>query len=340
MHKGDLAMGVAFQLEPSVDRFVKAPPRKMLIEGKWVDAASGKTFATVESRDRERARPTSPRATPRTSTGPCEAARKAFDDGPWPQMAPTERRRICCKLADLIETHGEELAQLETLDNGKPICEAANVDMPLAAGTFRYYAGWATKIDGETIPVRPRPQFFNYTLREPVGVCGQIIPWNFPLLMAAWKLGPALACGNTVVLKPAEQTPLIGAAPRRAARWRRAFPAGVVNIVTGFGETAGAALVRASGRRQDRVHRLDRGGQAHHARRRRQPEAGLARARRQVAEHRLRRRRPRRPPCKGAAHRRSSSTRASAAAPARACSSSRRSTTRFAAAARHDGRER
>ena len=240
MHKGDLAMGVAFQLEPSVDRFVKAPPRKMLIGGKWVDAVSGKTFATVNPADGSELA--------RVAEGDAEdvdraakAARKAFDDGPWPHMAPTERQRILLKVADLIETHGKELAQLETLDNGKALFETENVDIPQAAGTFRYYAGWVNKITGETSPTDPG--YFNFTLREPVGVCGQIIPWNFPLLMAAWKLGPALACGNTVVLKPAEQTPLT-ALRLGELLLEAGVPEGVVNIVPGFGETAGAAIVR------------------------------------------------------------------------------------------------
>jgi len=155
-------------------------------------------------------------------------------------MTPSERGRALWKLADLIESHGEEFAQLETLDNGKPISVARVADIPLVVDHFRYYAGWATKVEGETIPVSV-PGFLNYTLREPVGVVGQIIPWNFPLLMAAWKLGAALACGNTVVLKPAEQTPL--SALRLGELLEEAgFPAGVVNIVTGFGETAGAAI--------------------------------------------------------------------------------------------------
>ena len=165
------------------------------------------------------------------------AARRAFEGGPWRRMTPSRARALLWKLADLIEEHAEEFAQLETLDNGKPLAVARVADVPLVVDHFRYYAGWATKIEGETIPVSgpTAPRFLNYTLREPVGVVGQIIPWNFPLLMAAWKLGAALACGNTVVLKPAEQTPL--SALRLASCSSEAgFPAGVVNIVTGFGE--------------------------------------------------------------------------------------------------------
>jgi acyl-CoA reductase-like NAD-dependent aldehyde dehydrogenase len=233
-------MGVAVQLEPKVEQFVKAPVRKMLIGGKWVESASGKTFPSVNPADGSELA--------RVAEGDKEdvdraakAARKAFDDGPWPRMAPHQRERILLKVADLIEQHGTELAQLETLDNGKSLFESKNVDIPQAATTFRYYAGWVNKITGETNPTDPG--FFHFTLREPVGVCGQIIPWNFPLLMAAWKLGPALACGNTVVLKPAEQTPLT--ALRLGELLQEAgVPDGVVNIVPGYGETAGAAIVR------------------------------------------------------------------------------------------------
>jgi aldehyde dehydrogenase (NAD+) len=231
-------MGVAVKLESRVETFVKAP-RKMLIDGKWVEAASGKTFDTVN--------PATGKRLARVAEGEAEdidravkAARKAFDASPWAQAAPTDRQRILLAIADLIEKHAEELAQLETLDNGKSINESRNVDIPSAAATFRYYAGWCDKIYGETIP--SNPAFFNFTLREPVGVCGQIIPWNFPLLMAAWKLAPGIACGNTMVLKPAEQTPLT-ALRLGELLLEAGVPAGVVNIVTGFG-SAGAALVR------------------------------------------------------------------------------------------------
>src|SRR6185369_10865887 len=173
-----------------------------------------------------------------------QAARRAFDEGPWPHEAPAHRTKTLLAIADLIDKHREELAYLETLDNGKTIFESLNIDVPRAAEVFRYYAGWPTKIFGETNP--SDPSFFNFTLREPVGVCGQIIPWNFPLLMAAWKLAPALACGNTVVLKPAEQTPLT--ALRLGELLQEAgIPNGVVNIVPGFGETAGAALAEHPG---------------------------------------------------------------------------------------------
>jgi aldehyde dehydrogenase (NAD+) len=233
-------MGAAVQLDPSVQSFVGAKARQMLIDGKWVDSASGKTFETVN--------PANGEVLARVAEGDKEdvdravkAARRAFDGGPWPHMRPVERQRLLLRIADLIEQHGEELAQLETLDNGKSLFESRNVDIPAAAETFRYYAGWVTKITGETNPADET--FFSFTLREPVGVCGQIIPWNFPLLMAAWKLGPALACGNTSVLKPAEQTPLT-ALRLGELLLEAGVPAGVVNIVPGFGETAGAAVVR------------------------------------------------------------------------------------------------
>jgi phenylacetaldehyde dehydrogenase len=174
-----------------------------------------------------------------------KAARAAFDSGPWSRMTASERGRAIWKLADLIEQHLQEFAELETLDNGKPLKVARAADVPLAVDLFRYMAGWATKIEGNTIPISvpytPGAKYHAYTLREPVGVVGQIIPWNFPLLMAAWKLGPALATGCTVVIKPAEQTPLsclrLGELVQEAG-----IPDGVVNIVPGYGETAGAAL--------------------------------------------------------------------------------------------------
>ena len=174
-----------------------------------------------------------------------KAARRAFEEGPWSRMTPSERGRIIWRIGDLILEHLDELAQLESLDNGKPFAVAQAADVPLSADLFHYMAGWATKIEGNTInisvPYMPGANFHSYTLREPVGVVGQIIPWNFPLLMAAWKLGPALATGNTIVLKPAEQTPLT--ALRLAELIAEAgVPDGVVNVVPGFGETAGAAL--------------------------------------------------------------------------------------------------
>ncbi len=217
-------------------------PRKMLINGKWVESASGKTFPTYN--------PATADVLAQIAEGDAEdinravaAARAAFDKGPWSKMSASQRGRIIWKIGDLIEQNLEELAQLESLDNGKPLKIARVADIPLAAELFRYMAGWATKIEGNTIPITGAPanKFLAYTLREPVGVAGQIIPWNFPLLMAAWKLGPALAVGCTVVLKPAEQTPLT-ALRLGELMLEAGLPEGVVNIVPGYGETAGAAL--------------------------------------------------------------------------------------------------
>ncbi len=216
-----------------------AKPKKLLIDGKFVDAESGKTFETRN--------PATDEVLAKVAEGgkadvdkAVKAARKAFEEGKWRKLTATHRANMMLKLADLIEKNADEFAQLETLDNGKPIKESRYFDIPAVVETFRYYAGWATKLEGETIG--NNPDFFTYTLREPIGVIGQIIPWNFPLLMAAWKLGPALACGNTLILKPAEQTPLtalrLGELVMEAG-----FPEGVVNIVTGFGAgSAGEAL--------------------------------------------------------------------------------------------------
>jgi phenylacetaldehyde dehydrogenase len=228
------------ELHKNVASFI-AKPRKMLIGGEWVESASGKLFDTynpstgdVLARVAEGDRTDIDRAV--------TAARKAFDSGPWPNMSPSERGRLLWKLADLLEQYLEEFAELESLDNGKPVSVARVADVPLAVDLFRYMAGWATKIEGNTIPISVSgAQYFAYTRREPVGVIGQIIPWNFPLLMAVWKLGPALAVGCTIVMKPAEQTPL-SALRLGELIMEAGFPAGVVNIVPGFGETAGAAL--------------------------------------------------------------------------------------------------
>jgi phenylacetaldehyde dehydrogenase len=230
-------------LDRRVEEFV-ATPRQLFINGQWVDAASGKTFETPD--------PATGQTLARIAEGDAEdinravkAARKAFEEGPWSRMTPSERGRIVWKIGDLILEHTDELAQLESLDNGKPFVVAQAADVPLAADLFHYMAGWATKIEGNTInisvPYMPGANFHSYTLREPIGVVGQIIPWNFPLLMAAWKLGPALAAGCTVVLKPAEQTPLSALLLAELIA-EAGVPEGVVNVVPGFGETAGAAL--------------------------------------------------------------------------------------------------
>jgi phenylacetaldehyde dehydrogenase len=235
-------------LDRKVEEFIAAP-RQLFINGQWSDAASGKTFETPN--------PATGEILARVAEGDAEdinravrAARQAFDNGPWSRMTPSERGRIIWRIGDLILEHTDELAQLESLDNGKPFAVAQAADVPLAADLFHYMAGWATKIEGNTInisvPYMPGANFHSYTLREPIGVVGQIIPWNFPLLMAAWKLGPALTTGNCVVLKPAEQTPLT--ALRLAELIAEAgVPEGVVNVVPGFGETAGAALAAHMG---------------------------------------------------------------------------------------------
>jgi aldehyde dehydrogenase (NAD+) len=214
-------------------------PTQLLIDGQWREAVSGKRFETLNP------------ATGEVITFVAEAdkadvdlavkaARKAFEEGPWSKLTATDRGKVLSKLADLIMEHRDELAALETMDSGKPISDARNIDVPLVADCFEYYAGWANKVHGETIPV-PGP-FLNYTLREPIGVVGQIVAWNFPMLLAAWKMAPALATGNTVVLKPAEQTPL--SALRLGELCLEAgIPPGVVNVLPGFGPTAGAGLV-------------------------------------------------------------------------------------------------
>jgi phenylacetaldehyde dehydrogenase len=238
-----MKMGLIGTVNAAVRDFL-SQPHQLLIDGKWVPPAGGQRFpvenpangdtisqvAKGEAADIDRA---------------VLAARKAFE-GPWSKISASDRGRLLWKIADLIEAHADELAQLESLDNGKPFAVARAADVPLAADIFRYMAGWTTKISGKTFPVSvpytPGAEYFAYTSKEPVGVAGQIIPWNFPLLMASWKLAPALAAGCTVVLKPAEQTPL--SALRLGQLIQEAgLPAGVVNVITGFGE-AGAHLAQ------------------------------------------------------------------------------------------------
>jgi phenylacetaldehyde dehydrogenase len=230
-------------------RHFSSSTRALLIDGKFEQAASGKTFDTLN--------PASGEVLASIAEGDAhdidravQSARRAFDDGPWSRMTASERGRILHRIGDLIIEHADELAELDCLDNGKPLSIARAADIPLAADLFWYMAGWATKLNGGTInpsvPYMPGAEFHAYSLREPVGVVGQIIPWNFPLLMAAWKLGPALATGCTVVLKPAEQTPL-SAVRLGELMLEAGLPNGVVNIVTGFGETAGAALAAHPG---------------------------------------------------------------------------------------------
>ena len=226
-----------------VRKFLAKSPLKLLIDGEWVPPADGKTFEVMNPADGSKLAQVS-QGSARDIDRAVRAARAAFETGPWRRMPGRERGRLLYKLADLLEKNLEEFAQLESLDNGKPVAVARAADVPLTIEHFRYYAGWADKLEGETIPVAPpydpKGMYLNYTVRDPVGVVGQIIPWNFPLLMAAWKLGAALCCGCTVILKPAEQTPLT--ALRLGELFVEAgFPKGVVNIVTGFGDT-GAAL--------------------------------------------------------------------------------------------------
>jgi aldehyde dehydrogenase (NAD+) len=214
-------------------------PTQLLIGGRFQDALSGKTFATINPATEEVLAEVAEADAPDVDAA-VKAARAAFNKKDWRNMAARDRSKLLWKLGDLIMQYADELALMETMDNGKPLFESRNVDIPLAAETFYYYAGWCTKIEGETIPVPGN--YLNYTLREPYGVCGIITPWNFPLLMAAWKLAPALACGNTAILKIAEETPLTGLRLGQLCQ-EAGFPDGVVNVVPGFGETAGRALV-------------------------------------------------------------------------------------------------
>lgn len=227
------------QVHPKVEAFLKDSPKKLFIGGKFVESASGKKIKSYN---------------PATGEVLCEAyeadeqdvnravelAEKAFH-GEWSKISSSERSRMLWKLADLIEENLEPMAQLETLDNGKPIRETRNADVPLVIDHFRYYAGWVNKFSGEVINNSLHPHMFTYTRREPIGVCGQIIPWNFPLLMAAWKLGAALATGNVVILKSAEDTPLSVLFLAELIQ-QAGFPEGVVNIITGRGTVAGSAM--------------------------------------------------------------------------------------------------
>src|SRR5215472_15714138 len=237
-------MNIAQPISADLQSYL-ATSRKLLINGELVEAVSGKSFpvydpstgqvmahvAEADAADVDKA---------------VKAARKAVDEGPWPRMSPSERGRAMWQLADLIEQHAEEFATLESLDNGKPLAVARVADVPLTIDMFRYMAGWATKLTGTTIPISFPGEYLAYTLREPVGVVAQIIPWNFPLLMAAWKLAPALATGCTVVLKVAEQTPLSGLRLGELVA-EAGIPDGVINVLAGYGETAGAALAAHDG---------------------------------------------------------------------------------------------
>ncbi len=229
------------QISPCVDAFLKRQPR-LLIDGQWLAAARGDSFAVLN--------PATGLPIADAAAGDeidvdraVAAARRAFDRGPWPAMGGAQRASLLWRLSDLLLAHADELADLETLDNGKPRSDTRRVDLPVASELLRYYAGWATKLKGETTQIGDPGDYQAYTMREPIGVVGQIIPWNFPLLMAILKIAPALAAGCTLVLKPAEETPLT-ALRLGDLIVEAGFPPGVVNIVTGFGETAGAALAR------------------------------------------------------------------------------------------------
>ena len=220
-------------------RSFAAGPHRLVIGGERAEAADGRTFETLD--------PATGRAIAEVSYAGAKdvdravrAAREAFDDGRWSGIAAAKRTRAMLALAHAVEAHADELADLESLDNGKPLKLAKRVDVPLTVEHLRYFAGWPTKIAGETLPVA-QPDMHCYTRREPVGVCAQIIPWNFPLLMAAWKVAPALAAGCTTVLKPAEQTPLTALRLGELAL-EAGLPEGVLNVITGDGET-GAVLV-------------------------------------------------------------------------------------------------
>ncbi len=222
------------------DTLAPVRPGKLIIDGQAVDAASGATFETRNPAT-ESLITTVAEAGAEDVDRAVRAARAAFESGPWPKMKAADRARVLHRLGDLILANADEIARLETMDNGKPIFESRHIDIPMVAGCFHYFSGWASKLTGDTTNVSPA--FFTYTLREPVGVVGAIIPWNFPMIMVGWKAAPALAAGNTVIVKPAAETPLsairIGELALEAG-----LPPGVLNIVPGRGSVAGEAMVR------------------------------------------------------------------------------------------------
>ncbi len=211
---------------------------ELFIDNAWVSPVDGSSFETLNPATGESIA-TVAAAGPKDVDRAVKAARHALENGPWSTMDAADRGRLLFRLAELVEKNAAELAALESLNCGKTITDSKG-DLEGVVNTLRYYAGWADKIEGRTVPVRG--SFLSYTLRQPVGVVGQIIPWNFPLLMLAWKWGPALACGNTILLKPAEQTPLTALAIAELAV-EAGFPKGVINILNGMGETTGAAMV-------------------------------------------------------------------------------------------------
>jgi acyl-CoA reductase-like NAD-dependent aldehyde dehydrogenase len=224
------------------DTLAPVRPAKLIINGEAVNAASGETFTTTNPATEEAICEVA-KAGPEDVDRAVRAARAAFE-GPWAKMKPAERQRALWKLGDLILEHGDEIARLETLDNGKPIFESRQVDIPMVAGCFHYFSGWTTKLTGETIPVNPGT--FTFTLREPLGVVGAIIPWNFPMIMVGWKAAPALAAGNCVIIKPAAETPLTAVRIGELAL-EAGLPPGVFNVLPGPGSSAGAAMVRHPG---------------------------------------------------------------------------------------------
>lgn len=232
------------QLHEKTLEFLRSGPKKLLIGGAWVDAAGGETFAAINPATGEELVQVAAAGAEDVDRA-VQAARRAFDEGAWGKMNGVQRGDLLWKIADMLEAHTQEFAELETLDNGKTFRVSSKVDVPQAAKHFRYYAGWASKLEGSTVPVS-YPNQLVYTLREPMGVVGAIIPWNFPLMMAAWKLAPALACGNTCILKPAEETPLT-ALRLGELMMEAGIPEGVVNILTGYGVPAGSSLVEHNG---------------------------------------------------------------------------------------------
>jgi aldehyde dehydrogenase (NAD+) len=225
------------------DTLAPVRPGKLIIDGQAVDSVSGRTFETRNPATEELVTHVAEAGAEDVDLA-VQAARRAFDEGPWRRMKAAERARILHRLGDLILANAEELGRLETFDNGKPIFESKLIDAPMAAGCFHYFSGWATKLTGDTVPVNA--SYFTYTLREPMGVIGAIIPWNFPMIMVGWKCGPALAAGNTVVLKPAELTPLTAIRIGELAL-EAGLPAGVLNIVPGKGRIAGEAMLKHPG---------------------------------------------------------------------------------------------
>jgi aldehyde dehydrogenase (NAD+) len=219
-----------------------ASDKHLLIDNEWRPAASGKTMDVVNPATEDVIASVASAGT--ADVNAAVAAARAALDGPWGKMSARERGRLVSRLADRLMERADEVARLETLHNGKPISESRHIEIPAAAECFEYYAGWADKVMGETIPVKGN--HLTYTLREPIGVVAAIVPWNFPLLLAAWKVAPALACGNTVILKPASQTPLTALALGEIAV-EVGLPPGVLNVITGSGATVGQALVEHPG---------------------------------------------------------------------------------------------